>query len=90
MLSERGVKWRKTPPRTPQSNVIAERAIKQIMQAARSQLIQAGMGEEFCFFAVADATFKATGMPHEYLGGETPYERLTNAPFNYNRLRVFG
>ncbi|CAM9927869.1 unnamed protein product, partial [Choristocarpus tenellus] len=90
MLTERGVKWRKSPPHIPQSNGIAERAIKQIMQAARSQLIQAGMGEEFWFFAVADATFKTTGMPHEYLGGETPYERLTNTPFNYKRLRVFG
>ncbi|CAN0027892.1 unnamed protein product, partial [Choristocarpus tenellus] len=74
MLSERGVQWRKTPPSTPQSNGIAERAIKQITQAARSQLIQAGMGQEFWFFAVADATFKTNGMPHEYLGGKTPNE----------------
>ncbi|CAM9397444.1 unnamed protein product, partial [Choristocarpus tenellus] len=91
MLTERGVKWRKSPLRTPQSNGIAERAIKQVMQAAHSQLIQAGLGEEFWFFAaVADTTYKTTGMPHEYLGGETPYEHLTNKPFNYERLRVFG
>ncbi|CAM9331837.1 unnamed protein product, partial [Choristocarpus tenellus] len=70
LLTERGVKWRKSPPRTPQSN--------------------AGLGEEFWLFAVADATFKTTGMPQEYLVGETPYERLSNKPFNYNRLRVFG
>ncbi|CAM9850630.1 unnamed protein product, partial [Choristocarpus tenellus] len=75
---------------TPQSNGITERAIKQVMQAARSQLIQAGLGEEFWFFAVADATYKTTGMPQEYLGGETPYERLNNKPFNYTRLQVFG
>ncbi|CAM9965350.1 unnamed protein product, partial [Choristocarpus tenellus] len=90
MLTERSVKWRKTPPRTPQSNEIAERATKHVMQAARSQLIHAGLGEEFCFFAVADATYKTTGMPHKYLRGETPCECLTNKPFNYERLRVFG
>ncbi|CAM9873900.1 unnamed protein product, partial [Choristocarpus tenellus] len=90
MLTERGVKWRKTPPGTPQSNGIAEREIKQVMQAAHNQLIHAGLGEEFWFFAVADATYKTAGMPHEYLGGETPCERLTNKHFNNKRLRVFG
>ena len=29
-------------------------------------------------------------MPHEFLGGETPHERLTGRPFNYDRLRAFG
>ncbi|CAN0469527.1 unnamed protein product, partial [Discosporangium mesarthrocarpum] len=90
MLADRGIKWRKSPPYTPQSNAIAERAIKQLMQAARSQLVRSGLGEEFWFFAVADAAFKSFGMPHEYLGGETPCERLTGKPFNYNRLRVWG
>ncbi|CAN0455718.1 unnamed protein product, partial [Discosporangium mesarthrocarpum] len=90
MLADRAIKWRKSPPYTPQSNGIAERAIKQLMQAARSQLIRSGLGEEFWFFAVADAAFKSSGMQHEYLGGETPCERLTRQPFNYNRLRVWG
>ncbi|CAM9615475.1 unnamed protein product, partial [Choristocarpus tenellus] len=65
MLTERGVKWHKTPPRTPQTNGISARAIKQVMQAARSQLIQAGLGEEFWFFTVADGTYQTRGMPHE-------------------------
>ncbi|CAM9652392.1 unnamed protein product [Choristocarpus tenellus] len=29
-------------------------------------------------------------MPHEYLGGETPCERLTGKYFNYDRLRAWG
>ncbi|CAN0439419.1 unnamed protein product [Discosporangium mesarthrocarpum] len=90
MLADQGIKWRKSPPYTPQSNGIAEQAIKQLMQATRSQLVRSGLGEEFLFFAVADAVFKSSGMPHEYLGGETPSERLTGKPFNYNRLRVWG
>ncbi|CAN0051008.1 unnamed protein product, partial [Choristocarpus tenellus] len=47
MLANNGTRWRKSPPRTPQSNGIAERAIKQLMGAARSQLVKAGLGDEY-------------------------------------------
>ncbi|CAN0014305.1 unnamed protein product [Choristocarpus tenellus] len=90
MLANNGIRWRKSPPRTPQSNGIAERAIKQLMGAARSQLVKAGLGDEYWFFAITDVTFKTGGMPHEYLGGETPCERLTRKSFNYDRLRAWG
>ncbi|CAN0427666.1 unnamed protein product, partial [Discosporangium mesarthrocarpum] len=89
MLANRVIKWRKSPPYTPQSNGIAERAIKQLMQAARSQLVRSGLGKEFWFFAVADAALTSSGMPHEYLGGEAPCERITGKPITNNRLRVW-
>ncbi|CAM9887930.1 unnamed protein product [Choristocarpus tenellus] len=89
-LANNGTRWRKCPPRTPQSNGIAERAIKQLMGAARSQLVKAGLGDEYWFFAITDAAFKTRGMPHEYLGGETPCERLTGKSFNYDRLPAWG
>ncbi|CAN0062222.1 unnamed protein product, partial [Choristocarpus tenellus] len=79
-----------SPPRTPQGNGIAERAIKQLMGAARSKLVKAGLGDEYWFFAITDAAFKTGGMPREYLGGETPCERLTGKSFNYDRLRAWG
>ncbi|CAN0503525.1 unnamed protein product [Discosporangium mesarthrocarpum] len=90
MLVYQGIRWRKSPPRTPQSNGIAVLAIKQLMQAARSQLVRSGLGKEHWFFAVADAVFKTGGMPHEFLGGDMPCERLTGKPFNYDRLRIWG
>ncbi|CAM9301783.1 unnamed protein product, partial [Sphacelaria rigidula] len=90
MLTNRGIKYRNSPPRTPQSIGIAERAIQQLMRIARSQLVKAGRGEEYWFFTVADAAFKTSGMPHEYLEDETPCERLTGKPFNYDRLRTWG
>ncbi|CAM9959860.1 unnamed protein product [Choristocarpus tenellus] len=91
MLVNNGTRWRKSPPRTPQSNGIAERAIKQLMGAARSQLVKAGLGDkEYWFFAITDVAFKTGGMPHEYLGRETPCERLTGKSFNYDRLRAWG
>jgi Reverse transcriptase (RNA-dependent DNA polymerase) len=90
MLTERHVRWRKSPPYTPQANGLAERGIKSLMSSARSSLSRSGRGERFWFFAVADAAYKSSGMPHEYLGGETPHERLTGKPFNYDRLRAFG
>ncbi|CAM9753325.1 unnamed protein product [Choristocarpus tenellus] len=90
MLANNGTRWRKSPPRTPQSNGIAERAIKQLMGAAKSQVAKAGLGDEYWFFAITDVAFKTGGMPHEYLGRETPYERLTGKSFNYDRLRTWG
>ncbi|CAN0022246.1 unnamed protein product, partial [Choristocarpus tenellus] len=79
-----------SPPRTLQSNGIAERATKQLMGAARSQLAKAGLGNECWFFAITDVAFKTGGMPHEYLGGETPCERLTGKTFNYDRFQARG
>ncbi|CAM9813240.1 unnamed protein product [Choristocarpus tenellus] len=89
MLVNNGTQWRKSPPRTPQSNGIAERAIKQLMAAARS-LVKAGLGDEYWFFEITDVAFKTGGMPHEYLGGETPCEHLTGKSFNYDRFRAWG
>lgn len=40
--------------------------------------------------AIADEASKTSGRPHEYLGGETSYERLTGKPFNYDRRRIWG
>lgn len=37
-----------------------------------------------------DAAFTSTGGPHDYLGGETPHERLTGKPSNIERLRASG
>lgn len=56
-------------PRTPQSNEIAERVIKQLMQAARSQMVRSGRGEEHCFFALADAAFKSSASPTDTSAG---------------------
>ncbi|CAM9552154.1 unnamed protein product [Choristocarpus tenellus] len=91
MLAYNDTRWRNSPPRTSQSNGIAERAIKQLMGAARSQLAKAGLGDEYYwFFAITDVASKTGGMPHEYLRGETPCERLTGKSFNYDRLRTWG
>ena len=83
MLTERRILWRSSAPRTQQSNGIAERVIKQIMTAARSQQPESGRGEHFGSSNVMDAAYKLAGAPHKCFGGETPYERLTGEPFNY-------
>ncbi|CAM9550179.1 unnamed protein product, partial [Sphacelaria rigidula] len=89
MLANRGIKWRCSPPRTSQSYGIVEHAIQRLMRKARSQLVKAGRGEDSWFFAVTDAAFETARMPHEYLGGETPCERLTGKPYNYDRCRTW-
>lgn len=69
MLANRGIKWRFSLPCRPQRNGINERAIQQRTMIARSQLVKAGHGEDYWFFAVADAAFFAQEMLHGYLGG---------------------
>ena len=89
MLADRGIRWRSSPSRIPQSNGIVQREIQQL-SIARSQLVKAGRREGYWFFAVANAAFKTAGMPHKYLGGETQCERLTEKQLNYDRLRMWG
>lgn len=55
---------------------------------AQSRLAKSGRREDYWMLAISDAAFKTSGMPHEYLGGETPCQRLTGKSFNYDRLRV--
>ena len=62
MLADRGIKCRSSPPRTPQSHGVAERAIHQLVRIARRQLVKAG---RYWFLAVADAAFKTAGMPRK-------------------------
>ena len=59
------------------------------MRVAR-KLVKAGHREDYVFLAVTDAVFKVAGMPHNYFGGENPCERLTEKPFNHDRLRMWG
>lgn len=77
MPTDRGIKWRCSPLRTPQVNGIAERAIKQLTQAAQSRLVRSGRGEEYWFFVVADAAYNTGGIPPENLGDETPCWRAS-------------
>ncbi|CAN0104183.1 unnamed protein product [Sphacelaria rigidula] len=51
MLTNRGIKWRYSPPRTPRSNGVAKRAIQQMMRIERSQLVEEGRGEDYWFSA---------------------------------------
>ena len=60
------------------------------MRIARSQLVKAGRGEDYWFFAVADAAFKTAGTAHEYLDGENLSEQLARKPINYDRFRMRG
>ena len=90
MLANQGIEWRSSPPRTPQCNGIAERAIQLLMRIACSQLVKAGCGWGYWYFAAADAAFKTAGMSHEYLGAETSCGRLIGRRLENHRLRTWG
>lgn len=88
MLADRGIKRRRSASRSPPGNGIPERAILQLMVIATSQLENSGPGDQCWMYAIAEAAFKTSDMPHKCLGGETPHEKLTGKAFNYDRFRV--
>ncbi len=61
------------------------------MEGGRAQLSRAGLGDEFWAWACRDFAFKSNCIPHQTLGGDTPYERLhPGRKPRYQALRKFG
>ncbi len=90
-LTDLSLKWESSPPYTHQQQGLVERAIRQVVEGGRAQLARAYLGEEYWVWACRDFTFKATYLPHQALGGDSPYERLhPGRKPRYQALRKFG
>eukprot|EP01084_Bolivina_argentea_P010286 19150_1 len=90
-LTNLSLKWESSPPYTHQQQGLVERAIRQVVEGGRAQLARAYLGEEYWVWACRDFTFKANYLPHQALGGDSPYERLhPGRKPRYQALRKFG
>ncbi|MCP3662365.1 MAG: hypothetical protein GY696_07695, partial [Gammaproteobacteria bacterium] len=90
-LNDLSLKWESSPPYTHQQQGLVERAIRQIVEGGRAQLARAYLGEEYWVWACRDFAFKANCLPHQALGGDSPYERLhPGRKPRYQALRKFG
>ncbi|KAE8224207.1 hypothetical protein CF319_g2861 [Tilletia indica] len=88
---EHGVKHEPSPRYSPQSNGVAERAVRTITEMTRTMLIAADLPMFFWPAAAAMAAklknmLPATGLPN----GQTPYEALYGKPPRRVELRPFG
>lgn len=84
------------PPQAPRSNGVTERSnprahdnqSREVNQQMKQGTMMNNIVDSFRFEELL-SRHKSSGMPQEYLGGETPCERLTdNKNFDYGRLRV--
>ncbi len=90
-LGNLNIKWESTPPYTHQQNGLVERAIRQISEGGRVQLARANLGDEFWFSACKDFTAKSNLIPHQALGGDTPFETIyPERKPRYQGVRKFG
>ncbi len=85
------LKWESSPPYTHQQQGLIERAIREIVEGGRAQLARAYLGNEFWVWACRDFTAKSNYLPHQALGGDSPYERIhPGRKPRYQALRKFG
>ncbi|MCP4088495.1 MAG: transposase family protein [Gammaproteobacteria bacterium] len=90
-LGNLGLRWESSPPYTHQQQGLVERAVRQITEGGRAQLARSYLGNEYWFYACQDFTFKANCLPHQALGGNSPYKRLhPGRKPRYQALRKFG
>ncbi len=90
-LKNLSLRWETSPPYTHQQQGLVERAVRQIVEGGRAQLARAGLGNEYWFYACQDFTFRRNCLPHQSLGGDSPYERIhPGRKPRYQALRKFG
>lgn len=85
-----GIQHRTTVPYNPQSNGIAERLNRTIMETAESMRIQANLPRQFWSFFVFHAVYLLNRRPHAALTGKTPFEAFWGRKPRLSHLRIAG
>jgi hypothetical protein len=75
---------------SPQSNGVAERANRTIMEASRAMLTAAGRPKSFWAFAVQTAAYVRNRSPSKVLNRVTPFQAYFGSKPDLSILRVFG
>ncbi|KAL4281928.1 hypothetical protein GQ457_03G023330 [Hibiscus cannabinus] len=84
-----GIKFEKTPPKTPQLNGVAERMNRTIEERVRSMLSNAQLSKSFWGEAVKTAT-KIVNHSPSALDGEILEQVWTGKKVSYEHFKVFG
>ena len=85
---EQGIRITRSAPYTPESNGIAERMNRTLVETVRTTLYQAGMSKMFWVEAMRNAVRVRNSLPGHK--GISPYEALTNRKPNLENFRPFG
>ena len=90
-LREKQIHHNTTCPYTPESNGIAERMNRTLLEKARSMLTHSNLDRKYWGEAVNTAVHLTNRMPTSALGGKiTPHEKWTGRTPDLGHVRVFG
>lgn len=85
---KRGIRISRSAPHTPQSNGIAERMNRTLVEAVRTTLRQSGLPKSFWAEALANAVMIRNRIPRD--DGKSPVESLTGHRPSLDHIRPFG
>jgi transposase InsO family protein len=88
--AEHGIDVQKTAPHTSQTNGVAERMIRTLMDKVRTVLNASGMSAAFWPEAAKYAAHTINRLPSRPLGNRTPYEVWTGQKPDISHVRPFG
>lgn len=83
-----GIKHQTTSPYTPESNGIAERLNRTVVESTRTTLRESGLPTTFWGYALLNSVAIRNKLPDSK--GSSPYERLTARKPDLNGFRPFG
>ncbi|GAA5892179.1 hypothetical protein JCM16303_003860, partial [Sporobolomyces ruberrimus] len=89
-LAEHGIKRETPPPYSPQSNGVAERVNRTIVEGLISLLSQAGAPKDLWAEALQAFVFVKNRSPHAALDGKVPLSVWRDCPVSVLMLRVWG
>ena len=90
-LFETGIQHQANTPYSPQSNGLAERYNRSIMDMVRPMMLQSGVPKECWAEAVSTAVYlKNRTLTSALTDGKTPYEKFFGMKPKVGHLRVFG
>ncbi|GEM08157.1 gag-Pol polyprotein [Rhodotorula toruloides] len=90
MLAEHGIIRESPPPYSPQSNGVAERVNRSIVEGIVSLLAQAGAPKTVWAEALQAFVFVKNRSPHAALSGNVPLAVWRNRPARVDMLRTWG
>jgi transposase InsO family protein len=89
-LKAMGIHHQVTAPYTPESNGIAERINRTLLEMMRSMLYQANLPNRFWTYALDTAVYLKNRLPHASIQHRTPFEMFHSKLPRYEQLRPFG
>lgn len=89
-LGASGIRHQRTVPYTPQSNGVAERMNRTLLDMARTMLLDAKLPIQFWAEAVATAVYLRNCAPTKGVEGSTPVQRWNGKIPSVSHIRLFG